>query len=101
MLDHGLYFDLDPELRVNYSNLWLSLISPASPSTTLNRRKYAELVGNIGPDLVGIIAGLGSRVFTHIYHSTLSSRRLSRAEQHLKEPGMAKKKMRRSGVPLV
>ncbi|KAF9501491.1 ABC1-domain-containing protein [Pleurotus eryngii] len=51
LLDHGLYFDLDTELRVNYSKFWLSLIAPASPSTSVDRRKYAELVGNIGPDL--------------------------------------------------
>lgn len=53
LLDHGLYFDLDAELRVNYGRLWLSLIAPASPSVNADRRKYAELVGNIGPDLVG------------------------------------------------
>lgn len=52
LLDHGLYFDLDPELRVNYSKLWLSLIEKASPETRAARRKYAELVGNITPDLV-------------------------------------------------
>ncbi|KAJ7924842.1 ABC1 family-domain-containing protein [Mycena leptocephala] len=52
LLDHGQYFDLDPELRINYSKLWLSLIAPASsPSTRADRRKYAQLVGNIGPDL--------------------------------------------------
>ncbi|KAJ7218037.1 ABC1 family-domain-containing protein [Mycena pura] len=51
LLDHGQYFDLDPELRINYSKLWLSLIAPASSSTRNDRRKYAELVGNIGPDL--------------------------------------------------
>ncbi|KAG6810918.1 hypothetical protein H0H92_009813 [Tricholoma furcatifolium] len=51
LLDHGLYFDLDPTLRDNYAKLWLSLIAPASPQTNLDRRKYAELVGNIGPDL--------------------------------------------------
>ncbi|KAL4264735.1 Mitochondrial structure and function regulator [Pleurotus pulmonarius] len=51
LLDHGLYFDLDTDLRVNYSKFWLSLIAPASPSTSADRRKYAELVGNIGPDL--------------------------------------------------
>jgi aarF domain-containing kinase len=52
LLDHGLYFDIDSELRINYSKLWLSLISPATPETIADRRKYAELVGNIGPDLV-------------------------------------------------
>ncbi|KAH0827818.1 ABC1-domain-containing protein [Lanmaoa asiatica] len=51
LLDHGLYFDLDPELRINYSKLWLSLIERASPETRAARRKYAELVGNITPDL--------------------------------------------------
>jgi aarF domain-containing kinase len=52
LLDHGLYFDLSPQLRVNYSKLWLSLMQSASPSTTADRQKYAELVGNIGSDLV-------------------------------------------------
>ncbi|KAL1665444.1 ABC1 family-domain-containing protein [Schizophyllum commune] len=51
LLDHGLYFDLDRELRINYSHLWLSLASPATPQVAAERRKYAELVGNIGPDL--------------------------------------------------
>ncbi|KAF9460710.1 ABC1 family-domain-containing protein [Collybia nuda] len=51
LLDHGLYFDMDHQLRVNYSKLWLSLIAPASPTTSADRRKYAELVGNVGPDL--------------------------------------------------
>ncbi|EIM82704.1 ABC1-domain-containing protein [Stereum hirsutum FP-91666 SS1] len=51
LLDHGLYFDLDTPLRINYSKLWLALIAPASPETNADRRKYAELVGNIGPEL--------------------------------------------------
>ncbi|KAN0091092.1 ABC1 family domain containing protein [Tylopilus felleus] len=51
LLDHGLYFDLDPELRINYSKFWLSLIERASPETRAARRKYAQLVGNITPDL--------------------------------------------------
>ncbi|PSR71758.1 hypothetical protein PHLCEN_2v12362 [Hermanssonia centrifuga] len=51
LLDHGLYFDLDDELRVNYSKFWLSLIAPVSPETNRDRRKYAKLVGNIGDDL--------------------------------------------------
>lgn len=55
LLDHGLYFDIEPELRINYSNLWLSLIAPASPSVNADRRKYAQLVGNIGPDLVSVM----------------------------------------------
>ncbi|KAJ3553707.1 hypothetical protein NM688_g3469 [Phlebia brevispora] len=51
LLDHGLYFDLDDDLRINYSKFWLSLILPASPETVKDRRKYAKLVGNISDDL--------------------------------------------------
>ncbi len=52
LLDHGLYFDIDSDLRVNYAKLWLSLMEPASPSTISDRKKYAQLVGNIGRELV-------------------------------------------------
>ncbi|KAH9839449.1 ABC1-domain-containing protein [Rhodofomes roseus] len=51
LLDHGLYFDLDRELRINYSKFWLSLIASASPTAAADRRKYAKLVGNIDDDL--------------------------------------------------
>ncbi|KAJ3790761.1 ABC1-domain-containing protein [Lentinula aff. detonsa] len=51
LLDHGQYFDIDDELRINYSKFWLSLMAPGSPSVQADRKKYAELVGNIGPDL--------------------------------------------------
>ncbi|KAH9949006.1 ABC1-domain-containing protein [Amylocystis lapponica] len=51
LLDHGLYFDMDTALRINYSKLWLALISPASPAVQKDRRKYANLVGNIDDDL--------------------------------------------------
>ncbi|KIK67397.1 hypothetical protein GYMLUDRAFT_217651 [Collybiopsis luxurians FD-317 M1] len=51
LLDHGQYFDIDDELRINYSKFWLSLMAQGSPSVNADRRKYAELVGNIGPDL--------------------------------------------------
>ncbi|EEB88109.1 hypothetical protein MPER_14246, partial [Moniliophthora perniciosa FA553] len=30
---------------------WLSLMAPGTPQTNADRRKYAQLVGNIGPDL--------------------------------------------------
>ncbi|KAF8161107.1 ABC1 family-domain-containing protein [Crassisporium funariophilum] len=63
LLDHGLYFALDTQLRVNYSKLWLSLMETSSPSTDLDRRKYAELVGNIGPDLYPVFeAAITGRV---------------------------------------
>lgn len=52
LLDHGLYFDLDDELRINYSKFWLSLIAPPSAQTSRDRRKYAKLVGNIDDGLV-------------------------------------------------
>ncbi|OBZ67025.1 ABC1 family protein MCP2 [Grifola frondosa] len=51
LLDHGLYFDLDTPLRINYSRLWLSLIMPATLETKSDRKKYAKLVGNIDEDL--------------------------------------------------
>ncbi|KAI0744860.1 ABC1-domain-containing protein [Earliella scabrosa] len=51
LLDHGLYFDLDTALRINYSKWWLALIAPASKQTLEDRRKYAKLVGNIDEDL--------------------------------------------------
>lgn len=38
-------------LRVNYANLWLTLISPSSPSVEAARRKYAYLAGNIDESL--------------------------------------------------
>jgi aarF domain-containing kinase len=52
LLDHGLYFDLDRTLRINYSKLWLALIAPASPENNVDRRKYAQLVGNVDSDRV-------------------------------------------------
>ena len=51
LLDHGLYFDLDDQLRINYSKLVLALMSPNSAATKAERRKYAKLVGNVGDDL--------------------------------------------------
>jgi hypothetical protein len=42
----------EADLRINYSKFWLSLIAPASEEVNADRRKYAKLVGNIGPDLV-------------------------------------------------
>jgi len=76
LLDHGQYFDLDPELRINYSKLWLSLIAPASPSTRADRRKYAELVGNIGPDLYPVFeAALTGRAALEGSRETSASER--------------------------
>jgi aarF domain-containing kinase len=50
LLDHGLYVDLDRALRLNYARLWLAFVQPATPEVLAERRHYAELVGNIGPD---------------------------------------------------
>ncbi|CEQ40464.1 SPOSA6832_02082 [Sporobolomyces salmonicolor] len=47
LLDHGLYFDLPSDLRVNYAKFWLSLMARPSPSVEAERRKYAKLVANI------------------------------------------------------
>lgn len=45
---------MDYELRVNYSRLWLALISPSSDAVERDRRKYAYLAGNIDDDLYPI-----------------------------------------------
>lgn len=39
-------------MRINYSKLWLALIAPASPENNADRRKYAQLVGNVDSDRV-------------------------------------------------
>lgn len=52
LLDHGQYFDIPDDLRVNYAHFWLSLIKPSSPATTAERKHYARLVGNIDDDMV-------------------------------------------------
>ncbi|KAN0062190.1 hypothetical protein ACQY0O_005369 [Thecaphora frezii] len=55
LLDHGLYFDIDEELRANYARFWLSLLKPASPKVTLERRKYAKLIADIDDELYPIL----------------------------------------------
>ncbi|BGP13038.1 hypothetical protein JCM10213v2_000957 [Rhodosporidiobolus nylandii] len=48
LLDHGLYFDLPTDLRVNYAKFWLSLMASPSPSVEAARRKYAKLAAITG-----------------------------------------------------
>lgn len=55
LLDHGQYFDLDDQLRVNYARFWLSLISANTPANLKKRRKYAKLVANVGDDLYPVL----------------------------------------------
>ena len=55
LLDHGLYFAIDEELRANYARFWLSLLSRTTPKVTQERRKYAKLIGNIGDDLYPVL----------------------------------------------
>ncbi|GAA5938003.1 hypothetical protein JCM3775_002427 [Rhodotorula graminis] len=50
LLDHGLYFDLPTDLRVNYARFWLSLMARPSPAVELERRRYAKLVANISDE---------------------------------------------------
>ncbi|BEI89605.1 uncharacterized protein CcaverHIS019_0209670 [Cutaneotrichosporon cavernicola] len=51
LLDHGQYFDVPADLRVNYARFWLALMRPQSEETTRLRKKYARLVGNIEDDM--------------------------------------------------
>ena len=51
LLDHGLYFDLSDDLRINYARFWLSLMKPPCEATFNERRHYAYLVGNISKDM--------------------------------------------------
>ncbi|WFD19835.1 hypothetical protein MCAP1_002075 [Malassezia caprae] len=55
LLDHGLYFAIDEELRSNYARFWLTLLSRTTPHITRERRKYAKLVGNIDDDLYPVL----------------------------------------------
>ena len=52
LLDHGQYFDVPDDLRVNYARFWLSLVKRSSARTNLERRRHAKLVGNIDDTLV-------------------------------------------------
>jgi hypothetical protein len=88
LLDHGQYFDIEDQLRVDYSRLWLSLIAPLTPEVQEERRKYAALVGNIGPELVLSLNVLPiSPLSPDILHSTQCLKPLSQAGQHLKALG--------------
>ncbi|KAL7422830.1 hypothetical protein Q5752_002126 [Cryptotrichosporon argae] len=55
LLDHGQYFDIPDDLRVNYARFWLSLMAPTSARTIAERKKYAKLVGNIDDDMYPIL----------------------------------------------
>ncbi|PWN49959.1 ABC1-domain-containing protein [Violaceomyces palustris] len=55
LLDHGLYFDIDEELRSNYARFWLSLLKRATPQVSAERRRYAKLIADIDDDLYPIL----------------------------------------------
>lgn len=55
LLDHGLYFDIDEELRANYARFWLSLLKRGSPAVSAERRRYAKLIANIDDELYPIL----------------------------------------------
>ncbi len=55
LLDHGLYFEIDQELRANYARFWLSLMTKSTPQVQQARRKYARLIANIDDDLYPIL----------------------------------------------
>lgn len=55
LLDHGQYFDIPTDLRVNYARFWLSLVSSNTPKTIAKRKYYAKLVANVDEDLYPIL----------------------------------------------
>lgn len=55
ILDHGLYFDIDQELRSNYARFWLSLLSRSTPAVQADRRRYAKLIADIDDSLYPIL----------------------------------------------
>jgi len=55
LLDHGLYFDIDQDLRTNYARFWLSLLSKSSPKIKTERRRLAKQIANIDDDLYPIL----------------------------------------------
>lgn len=75
LLDHGQYFDVPADLRVNYAHFWLALMRPQSEETTRLRKKYARLVGNIEDDMV--------RLQTRMDSSTDSSIRTWRVQSRV------------------
>ena len=52
LLDHGQYFDIPDDLRINYAHFWLSLLKRTTEGTTKERKHYAKLVGNIDDEMV-------------------------------------------------
>ncbi|KAG0146492.1 hypothetical protein CROQUDRAFT_657300 [Cronartium quercuum f. sp. fusiforme G11] len=81
LLDHGLYFDLSDQLRVNYAHLWLSLLKS---NASADRRKYAKLVGNIDDDHYNIFeSAITGRVGMKGTGSLMVMENQTREEQQL------------------
>ncbi|KAI8461493.1 atypical/ABC1/ABC1-B protein kinase [Phakopsora pachyrhizi] len=84
LLDHGLYFDLSDQLRVNYAKFWLSLLTS---SPTAERRKLAKLVGNISDEnydifesaITGRVGMKGSGSLMSMYSQTKEEQQLIRS----------------------
>lgn len=55
LLDHGLYFDIDKDLRTDYARFWLSLLSRSTPYIQSERRRLAKRIADIGDDLYPIL----------------------------------------------
>jgi aarF domain-containing kinase len=55
LLDHGLYFDIDQDLRTNYARFWLSLLSKSTPKVKKERRRLAKEIANIDDNLYPIL----------------------------------------------
>ncbi|KAL4889061.1 ABC1 family-domain-containing protein [Aspergillus ambiguus] len=74
LYDHGLYRDIDRDLRRNYAKLWLAVIESDEP----HMREYARKVAGITDDQFPLFASaITGRDFTKVTRKDITSRRTS------------------------
>lgn len=74
LYDHGLYRDIDRDLRRNYAKLWLAVIESDEP----HMREYARKVAGINDDQFPLFASaITGRDFTKVTRKDITSRRTS------------------------
>ncbi|KAG8691923.1 hypothetical protein FRC11_004852 [Ceratobasidium sp. 423] len=96
-IDHGLYFDLDDDLRLNYARLWLALIAPGTPAVVRARRKYAEAM-NITSDLYPIFESVitGRAGLEGTWDTPAGDEKHSYHHERVEDQGSTKPKFKRA-----